>query len=85
MANAHEMGIINESIDLSNGENNVNLKDNTERNSVTVSSGSQMTSHDNVQQGSCEEGDTNLHCQFIVSHTKLAFGRFQVKMVLFPI
>jgi hypothetical protein len=67
MANVIEIGKINEAVISSELENN---DDKVGRNGITKSNSNRKS------QDSCANGNTNVYCRFIVSHTKLAFGKF---------
>ncbi len=67
MANAIEIGKVNEVATLSDSEEN---------DKKTGQNGTTLPSKKAESQGSCAKQNTNIYCQFIASHTKLAFGRF---------
>lgn len=80
MANATEIGKINEGIILSNNEVNKNTheRSNAGANGVTLSTAKRDSQfRRDVKQPSSQK--PNSYCQFIVSHTNLAFGRFYNK------
>ena len=68
MTNTIEIGKINEAVISSNFKDNNKV----EGNGIGITRPSNRKS-----QGSCANENTNVYCRFIVSHTKLALGRFK--------
>ena len=79
MANAVEIGKINQGVILSNEKS----CDNTVVNNFSISSDGYSRSQSNAKQGINEKHNTNLYCQFIVSHTRSAFGKCNIRTNIF--
>ena len=71
MANK-EIGKINEGIILAPPKNNDDIRQNG---FTQFSKRDSQSDPSTVRHSSCE--NTNVYCQFIVSHTKLAFSKFK--------
>ena len=79
MAKTVGIGKINEGVILSNGDS----CDNIVQNGFPLSSERYSRSHSDGKQGIGEKHNTNSYCQFIVSHTKSAFGKWRCTNIFF--
>jgi hypothetical protein len=78
MANTPEVGKINEGVILSTHEDKFNVNSNGERNGFTSPSRRDSKSHPEQLDDTVtdEKHSTIWYCRFVVSHTRLTFGRF---------